>query len=107
MIPDAYAQTQAAPAGNPMIATHLMLVQFLPILVIIYFLIIRPQRQRQKQVDKMIQTLKKGDRVLTQGGIFGTVVGVDDVKATLRIAEGTTVEFSKASIVQVMAGDAK
>ena len=49
--------------------------QFVPIFVIIYFLIIRPQQQRQKQLDKMLKALKKGDRVLTTGGIFGTVVG--------------------------------
>jgi preprotein translocase subunit YajC len=99
---DAFAQTAGAPPSNPAIATLLMLLQFLPIFVIIYFLMIRPQRQRQKQLEKMIQALKKGDRVLTTGGIIGTVVGIDDTKAVLRIAEQTTVEFSKASIVQVM-----
>ena len=104
---DAFAQAQATPAGNPAVSTLLMLLQFVPIFLIVYFLIIRPQRQRQKQLEKMIQGLKKGDRVLTSGGIFGTVVGVDDSKAVLRIAEDIKVEFSKGSIVQVLAGDAK
>ena len=103
---DAFAQT-AAPQGNPAVSTLLMLLQFVPIFLIVYFLIIRPQRQRQKQLEKMIQGLKKGDRVLTSGGIFGTVVGIDDAKAVLRIAEDIKVEFSKSSIVQVLAGDAK
>ena len=84
-----------------------MLLQFVPIFVIVYFLIIRPQRQQQKQLEKMRTQLKKGDRVLTSGGIFGTVVGVDGTKAVLRIAEELKVEFSTSSIVQVMAGDAK
>ena len=104
---DAAAQGLGGGSANPATGTLLMLLQFLPILVIIYFLMIRPQRQRQKQLDKMLKELKKGDRVLTTGGIFGTVVGIDDVKAVLRIADHTTVEFSKGSIVQVMAGEAK
>lgn len=103
---DALAQTSNAPPSNPAIATLLMLLQFVPILVIVYFLIIRPQQQRQKQTEKMLKSIKKGDRVLTNGGIFGTVVGIDEAKAVLRIAEGCTVEFSKGSIVQVVAGDA-
>lgn len=104
---DAFAQTDAAAPSNPAVATLLMLLQFLPILVILYFLMIRPQRQRQKQLDQMLKQIKKGDRVLTSGGIFGTVVGVDDGKAVLRIAEGTTVEFSKGAIVQVVTAEAK
>jgi preprotein translocase subunit YajC len=103
---DAFAQA-AQPAANPTVSTLLMLLQFVPIFLIVYFLIIRPQRQRQKQLEKMIQALKKGDRVLTSGGIFGTVVGIDDSKAVLRIAEDIKVEFSKGAIVQVLAGDAK
>lgn len=103
---DAFAQTGAAPSGNPAISTLLMLLQFVPILVIVYFLIIRPQQQRQKQTETMIKAIKKGDRVLTNGGIFGTVVGIDEAKAVLRIADGCTVEFSKGSIVQVVSGDA-
>lgn len=104
---DAYAQAAATQPSNPMVATLLMLLQFVPIFVIIYFLMIRPQRQRQKQLEKMIQGLKKGDRVLTSAGIYGTVVGIDDQKAVLRIADQTTVEFTKGSIVQILAGDAK
>jgi preprotein translocase subunit YajC len=66
-----------------------------------YLLLIRPQQQRQKQMDQMLKGIKKGDRVVTSGGILGTVVGVDDAKVVLRIAEDVKVEFTKASIVQV------
>ena len=55
----------------------------------------------------MLKELKKGDRVLTSGGIFGTVIGVDDVKAVLKIADDVKVEFSKSAIVQVLATEAK
>jgi preprotein translocase subunit YajC len=101
---DAYAQaaSPAAPATNPMIG---MLIQFAPILLIfavMYLLLIRPQQQRQKTLDQMLKNLKKGDRVVTSGGILGTVVGVDEGKAVLRIADDVKVEFTKASIVQVV-----
>lgn len=105
---DAFAQAAGGSAPqNPTIATLLMFLQFLPIFIIIYLLILRPQQQRQKQTQKMLSALKKGDRVLTTGGIYGTVLGVDDKKAVLKIAEGTKseeikVEFAKSAIVQVM-----
>jgi preprotein translocase subunit YajC len=100
---DAFAQTSgAAKPADPTLALLLQLLQFLPIFVIIYLLLIRPQQQRQKKLDKLIKGLKKGDRVLTSGGIIGTVVGVDDHHAVLRIADEVKVEFSKSSVVQVL-----
>jgi len=105
---DALAQVGGpAPAANPTIAVLMQFLQFVPIFLIIYFLMIRPQQQRQKNLDKMLKALKKGDRVLTQGGIFGTVIGLDDQKAVLKIAEDTKVEFSRSAIVQVLVPEAK
>lgn len=104
---DALAQAGAAgPPANPMISTLLMLLQFLPIFLIIYLLIIRPQQKRQKDQEAMIKALKKGDRVLTSGGIYGTVVGVEEGKAVVRVADDLKLEFAKSAIVQVI-GDAK
>jgi preprotein translocase subunit YajC len=54
-------------------------------------------------MEKMLKALKKGDRVLTSGGIYGVVVGVDDAKTVVRIAEDIKVEFAKNAIVQVIA----
>jgi preprotein translocase subunit YajC len=105
---DAFAQAAGAgqTAPDPRIATLLQVLQFLPIFLILYFLMIRPQQQKQKKLDQMVKALKKGDRVLTTGGIYGTVVGVDDAKAVLRIAEGAKedikVEFAKNAIVSVL-----
>jgi len=100
---DAFAQTSgAAQPANPTLALLLQLLQFLPIFVIIYLLLIRPQQQRQKKLDQLVKGLKKGDRVLTSGGIIGTVVGVEDTKVVLRIADEVKVEFSKSSVVQVL-----
>jgi preprotein translocase subunit YajC len=85
-----------------MISTLLMLLQFLPIFLILYFLIIRPQQQQKKKAMAMLAALKKGDRVLTNGGMFGTIVGLEDDKAVLKVAENIKVEFLKSAIVQVI-----
>ncbi|MBT3570704.1 MAG: preprotein translocase subunit YajC [Opitutae bacterium] len=68
------------------------------ILVALYFLIIAPQRKKQKQHDKMVQTLEKGARVKTLGGIFGTVTGVKDDRFVLRIGENMKIEVAKEAI---------
>jgi len=66
------------------------LIQFLPFILIFgifYLLLIMPMRRRQKKHQELLGKLTKGDRVITNGGIFGTVVEVEDDKLTLRIAE--------------------
>ena len=78
------------------------MLQFLPLFVILYFLLIRPQQQQQKKLERMRKELKKGDRVLTTGGIIGTVVGLDDGKAVLRGADEVKLEFARSAIVQIM-----
>jgi preprotein translocase subunit YajC len=102
---DAFAQGAngaAAKPADPRIALLLQILQFVPIFVIIYLLLIRPQQQRQKKLDQLVKGLKKGDRVLTTGGIIGTVIGVDDTRAVLRIADDVKVEFAKSAVVQVL-----
>jgi preprotein translocase subunit YajC len=96
----------AAPGSNPLISTGLMLLQFLPIFLIIYLLIIRPQQKRQKDLEKMLKALKKGDKVLTSGGMYGTVVGLDDAKTVLKVADDVKLEFARSAIVQVI-GDSQ
>lgn len=103
---DAFAQASGPAAAAPTDPTMGFLIQFGPILIIfaiMYMLLIRPQQQRQKQMDLMLKSVKKGDRVLTSGGILGTIVGVEDTKAVLRIADDVKVEITKSSIVQVLA----
>jgi len=103
---DAFAQAAgaagAAKPADPRLALLLQILQFVPIFVIIYLLLIRPQQQRQKKLEDLVKKLKKGDRVLTTGGIIGTVVGVDDTKAVLRISDEVKVEFAKSAVVQVL-----
>ncbi len=105
MVTDALAQAPAPAGGAPPnsgISALLQIGWFIPLFVIFYLLLIRPQQQQQKQAEKMRSALKKGDRVLTTGGIIGTVVGLDDGKAVLRVAEDVKLEFARSAIVQVM-----
>ena len=80
------------------------LVNFLPfvlIFVVFWFLLIRPQTKRQKEHQAMVSNLKKGDKVVTNGGIHGTVVGVADRVVVLRIAENVKVEVAKGCIASL------
>lgn len=76
----------------------MMLVMF----AIIYFLMIRPEQKKQKDKRNMLQNLKKGDKVLTIGGIYGTVGNVKDDSIMLRIGDNTTVKLSKSAISTVI-----
>ena len=80
---------------------------FLPlilIIVVMYFLMIRPQAKKQKEHRAMLDKLEKGDRVLTAGGIVGTIAGVKEDAGLLivKIADNVKVELSKNSVAQVL-----
>lgn len=70
------------------------------IFLVFYLLLIRPQHKRQKEHQKMLSILKKGDRVVTNSGIFGTIVGINDKEniVVLKVAENVKIEFLKTSI---------
>jgi preprotein translocase subunit YajC len=72
------------------------------VLVVFYFLIIRPQNKRQKQVQTMLSALKKGDKVVTIGGMQGVVTAVKEQSVTLKVDESTKIEFQKSAIASVM-----
>jgi preprotein translocase subunit YajC len=69
---------------------------------ILYFMVIRPQSAERKKLQKQIEALKKGDKVLTSSGIFATVVSIEPDRAVLRIGDDTKVEFAKSAITQVL-----
>ena len=84
------------------------ITSFLPfalILAIFYFMILRPNQRKQRETEAMLKAIKKGDRVLTSGGVFGTVVGNkngrDDV-VVLKVSDEVKMEFARQSIVQVL-----
>src|SRR6185295_15512235 len=77
------------------------IVTFLPfvvILVIFYFLLIRPGTTRQKKLQQMIDNLKVGDKIITSSGIFGTVMSLKNDRIQVRIAENVKVEMSKNAV---------
>lgn len=73
--------------------------------VLFYFLLIRPQQVRQKRHQEMIRNLKTGDRVITAGGIFGSVVKIKEDSVILRVADNVRIEVLKQAIAQVAAKD--
>ena len=97
----AYAQAAGgAPAGFD-------LLQFLPLIlifVVFWFLLIRPQQKKMKTHREMITAIRRGDRVLTGGGIIGTVTKVlNDTEVQVEIAEGVRVKVARATISEVLA----
>jgi preprotein translocase subunit YajC len=88
-----------APAGgegptNPI----LLFLPYILIFAVFYFLLIAPARKKQKKHAEMINNLKNGDRVITNGGIHGTVVGVGDAVIQVRIADQVKIEISKNAV---------
>ncbi len=73
---------------------------FALLFLVMYLLLIRPQRKKQKEHDALISALKKGDKVVTSGGMFGTIFAIDDEhnKVVLKIGENVKLEFLKSSI---------
>ncbi len=106
MINIAYAMgqdgSQAGQAGG--------LVSFLPIIIlfaIFYFLLIRPQQKKAKEHRDMIAGLKKGNRVITSGGIYGTIQTIDESTIGLEIAEKIKIKISRSSVAGLVSeGDA-
>ena len=93
-------QLPGADGGGQQLVT--MLVTFGIIILIFYFLVMRPQSKRQKETKQMLAGLEKGDRVQTAGGIRGEVTFFDDSKVIVKVDETTKIDFSKSSIVNVI-----
>ncbi len=99
MIDKAYAMASQTSAGNGEAASPLMGI--LPIILIFgvfYFLLIRPQKKKMKKHKEMVNSLKKGDRVVTGGGIYGRITSLKGKQAEVEIASGTRVTANKQSL---------
>ena len=91
----AYAQAQGA-QGSPLGS---MIIPFVAMIGIFYFFLIRPQQKKEKERKDMISAIKKGDRVLTSGGMYATVDSVKDTDTVvLKISGNTKAEFTKNAI---------
>lgn len=94
---------QAAPAGSPAPGGGLM--TFLPMILLfaaMYFLMIAPQRKKQKEHDKMLKSLESGDEIVTTGGIFGVITNVKEDRFVVRVADNTKIEIGKGFVQTVV-----
>jgi preprotein translocase subunit YajC len=99
MMTIAFLQSQGAAA---------LFVQILPILAIglvFYFLVIAPANKQRRKTQEMLSSLKKGDRVMTTGGIYGTIQGVEADVVYLKIAENVKVKVSRSAVSGVVTGE--
>jgi preprotein translocase subunit YajC len=82
-----------------------MLLPFILIFGVFYFIVIMPAKKQQKKKDAMIAALKKGDRVITNGGIHGTVATVEDSSLMVKVAENTKIRISKSAVAGLVGSD--
>jgi len=85
-----------------------MFMSFLPfilIFVIFYFLMIRPQQKKAKEMRGMLDSLKKGDKVVTNAGIYGVIESVEETTVHLKIAENVRIKLSRNAIAQIRTTD--
>ncbi len=78
------------------------LVMFALIIGIFYFLILRPQQKRQKERQKMLDAVKKGDKVITAAGLHGTVAGMDDKTVLLQVADNVKLKFERSAVASIV-----
>jgi preprotein translocase subunit YajC len=90
----------AAPAGGSGAFIQTM-IPFALIIAIFYFLIIRPQNKKQKETQRMLSALKKGDKVVTIGGIHGIIQSVKEHSVIVKVDENTKLEFNRSAISNV------
>lgn len=99
-ISNAYAAAAptAAPGGDPMTG----MLFFIGMIVIFYFLLIRPQQKRAKEHRKMVEAIGKGDEVVTNGGVLGKIVEVGEQYLTLEIADGVNIKLQRNAVATVL-----
>lgn len=101
MVSIAYAMGQGgAPEGGA--ASFTSFIPLILMFVIFYFLLIRPQQKRNKEHRGMVANLKKGDRIVTSGGLHGLITGLDETTLTVEIADRVRVKISRGNVAVVI-----
>ena len=99
-----YLFAMAPPAdgggGSGFISTIIM---FGAIFLIFYFMIIRPQQKKAKEREKLLSNLQKGDKIVTSGGIHGTIAGLDEKTALIQVSDNVKMKFERSAISTVIA----
>ena len=78
------------------------LVMFALIIGIFYFMILRPQQKRQKDRERMLEAVKKGDKVVTTGGLHGSVAGIDEKTILLQVADNVKMKFDRSAVSTIL-----
>ena len=94
-----YAHAQATAQQPSMLASFIPLIL---IFLIFYFLLIRPQQKKQKEHKVLLDSIKRGDEILSSGGILGKVIKVDNDKLTVEIAKGVNVSIIRSTVADVV-----
>ncbi len=97
-------QGGAQQGGSGLMGT---LIMFAAIFAIFYFMIIRPQQKRQKEKEAMLNALKKGDKIMTSGGIHGVVAGMDEKTVLVEVAKDVKIKFERSAIATVVESKSK
>jgi len=90
--------------GGSMVSTFVM---FGAIFLIFYFMIIRPQQKRAKEREKLLSSIEKGDKVITSGGVHGTVAGVEEKTILLQVTENVKLKIERSAITTIVNRDSK
>jgi preprotein translocase subunit YajC len=91
-----------APQGGGSANLISTLIMFGAIFLIFYFMIIRPQQKRAKERDKMLSAMQKGDKVITSGGLHGTIAGLEDKTVLLQVGDNVKMKFERSAIASVV-----
>jgi len=100
LIPEAFAQSGAAPSGEP--NQFITLIMFGGLFVFMYLFIIRPQRKRQKEHNELVNSLSKGDEVVMTSGLLAKITKVDEDYISVEAANNVELRFQKASVHAVL-----
>lgn len=100
-LPEILAQT-TAPGGQPQPSAFWQFMPMILLFAAMYFLMIAPQRKKQKQHEQMLKSLESGDEIMTNGGIFGVITNVKEDRFVVRIADNTKIEIAKGFVQAVL-----
>jgi preprotein translocase subunit YajC len=95
----AMGQPSGGGAGGGLVSTIIM---FGAIFLIFYFMIIRPQQKRAKERDKMLSNIEKGDKIVTSGGMHGTISGIDEKTVLVQVSDNLKLKFERSAITSVV-----
>lgn len=94
-----FAMAPGGEGGGSLVST---LIMFGAIFLIFYFMIIRPQQKRAKEKEKLLSNLEKGDKVVTNGGIYGVIAGLEDKTALLQVSDNVKIKIDRSAITTVL-----